>query len=82
MVITLETFKLIGCQFIYPVKEDSNYTLDLFQPSIYIAIFPYLFIASFPLFGIALVSKWIFRDGRKNNKLIDTIYSKERMSQD
>ncbi|HJR47033.1 MAG TPA: hypothetical protein VJ799_02645 [Nitrososphaeraceae archaeon] len=56
--------------------------MDLFQPSIYIAIFPYLFIASFPLFGIALVSKWILRDGRKNSKLIDSIYSKERMGQD
>lgn len=36
--------------------------LDLFQPSIYIAIFPYLFIASFPLFGIVLVSRWIMRE--------------------
>lgn len=47
------------------VKEKSNYSLDLFQPSIYIAIFPYLFIASFPLFGIVLVSRWIMRDNGK-----------------
>jgi hypothetical protein len=47
------------------VREKSNHSLDLFQPSIYIAIFPYLFIASFPLFGIVLVSRWIMRDDRK-----------------
>ena len=49
------------------VREKSNNSLDLFQPSIYVAIFPYLFIASFPLFGIVLVSRWIMRADRKNN---------------
>jgi hypothetical protein len=39
--------------------------MDVFYPSIYIAIFPYLFIASFPVFGMILVTKWIFDDRRK-----------------
>ena len=42
--------------------------MDLFYPSIYIAIFPYLFIASFPVVGIIIVTKWIFKDRRKKNK--------------
>jgi hypothetical protein len=28
-----------------------------------------LFIASFPLFGIVLVSKWLFRDRRRKQQL-------------
>jgi hypothetical protein len=36
--------------------------MGIFDPSIYIAIFPYLFIAIFPLFGIILVTKWILDD--------------------
>ena len=42
--------------------------MDLFYPSIYLAIFPYLFIASFPVVGIIIVTRWIFNDRRKKNK--------------
>ena len=44
-------------------------TMEIFQPSIYISIFPYLFIASFPIFGIALVSKWLFNDIRRKGRI-------------
>jgi hypothetical protein len=39
--------------------------MGIFDPSIYIAIFPYLFIAIFPLFGIILVTKWILHDRKE-----------------
>lgn len=39
--------------------------MSIFDPSIYVAIFPYVFIAIFPLFGIILVTKWVLGD-RKN----------------
>ena len=39
--------------------------MGIFDPSIYIAIFPYLFIAIFPLFGIILVTKWILDDRKQ-----------------
>jgi hypothetical protein len=39
--------------------------MGIFDPSIYIAIFPYLFIAIFPLFGIILVTKWILDDRKE-----------------
>jgi hypothetical protein len=42
--------------------------MSIFDPSIYVAIFPYLFIAIFPLFGIILVTKWVL-DDRKNKHL-------------
>jgi hypothetical protein len=41
--------------------------MDIFHPSIYIAIFPYLFISSFPVFGIILVTKWVFDYWKKNS---------------
>jgi hypothetical protein len=42
--------------------------MDIFSPSIYIAIFPYLFIASFPVLGMIIVTKWIFDDQRKKHE--------------
>jgi hypothetical protein len=39
--------------------------MGIFDPSIYIAIFPYLFIAIFPLFGIILVTKWLLDDRKE-----------------
>lgn len=40
----------------------------MFEPSAFLAIFPYLFIASFPLLGIAVVTKWVIDDRRKSRK--------------
>jgi hypothetical protein len=37
------------------------------QPSAFIAIFPYAFIAAFPIIGIILVTKWEL-DSRRNRK--------------
>ncbi|MEW5840697.1 hypothetical protein [Nitrososphaera sp.] len=34
----------------------------MFEPSALLAIFPYAFIAAFPLAGIAIVTKWVFDD--------------------
>jgi hypothetical protein len=42
--------------------------MGIFDPSIYTVIFPYLFIASFPIFGIILVTKWIFSDRKKKER--------------
>ena len=49
------------------LKYQLAYNMSIFDPSIYTAAFPYLFIASFPIFGIILVTKWII-DDRKNKK--------------
>jgi hypothetical protein len=38
----------------------------MFEPSVFIAAFPYLFIAAFPLIGIAIVTKWVFDDKRSS----------------
>jgi hypothetical protein len=45
--------------------------IDIFQPSLYIAIFPYLFIGSFPFFGIVLVTKLMLKE-RKKKKVRNT----------
>jgi hypothetical protein len=37
------------------------------EPSIFVAVFPYAFVASFALFGIILVTKWEI-DRRKGSK--------------
>ncbi|MEO9296152.1 MAG: hypothetical protein ABI347_11225 [Nitrososphaera sp.] len=37
----------------------------MFEPSVFLAIFPYAFIASFPLFGVAIVTKWVIDDRKK-----------------
>lgn len=34
----------------------------MFEPSVFLAAFPYLFIAAFPLLGIAIVTKWVYDD--------------------
>jgi hypothetical protein len=40
--------------------------MEIFHPSIFLGMFPYLFIGSFPLFGLILVTKWIVNDMKKN----------------
>jgi hypothetical protein len=45
--------------------------MGIFDPSIYIAIFPYLFIAIFPLFGIILVTKWILDDRKERDRMLE-----------
>lgn len=40
------------------------------QPSIFIAIFPYAFIAAFPIIGAILVTKWELDSKRNRQKRI------------
>jgi len=42
--------------------------MGIFEPSIFLAMFPYLFIGSFPVFGLILVTKWIIDDVKKKRK--------------
>jgi hypothetical protein len=41
----------------------------LIEPSVFLAVFPYAFIAAFPTFGIILVTKWEL-DRRKKKRHI------------
>jgi hypothetical protein len=43
--------------------------MEIFHASIYIAMFPYVFIASFPIFGIALVTRWVLIDRRRKRSI-------------
>lgn len=45
--------------------DNTKLAMEIFQPSIYIAMFPYVFIASFPIFGIVLVTRWVLGDRRR-----------------
>jgi len=45
--------------------ENIKLFMEIFQPSIYIAMFPYVFLASFPIFGIVLVTRWVLGDRRR-----------------
>lgn len=38
----------------------------MFEASALMAIIPYVFIAAFPLAGIAIVTKWIMDDRKKS----------------
>lgn len=39
----------------------------MFEPSVFLAAFPYLFIAAFPLFGIAIVTKWVYDEKKSTS---------------
>jgi hypothetical protein len=41
----------------------------MLEPSIFLAVFPYAFIAAFPVFGVAIVTKWELDRKRKAKKL-------------
>lgn len=43
------------------------------QPSVFFAIFPYAFIAAFPIFGIILVTKWELASKRRKQKRVRAI---------
>ncbi|MDQ6724243.1 MAG: hypothetical protein M3Z01_08275 [Thermoproteota archaeon] len=42
--------------------------MTIFEPSTFLAIFPYVFISGFPIFGIILVTYWIIKDKRLSKK--------------
>ena len=41
----------------------------MIEPSVFLAVFPYAFIASFPIAGIALVTKWVLDDRKKSARV-------------
>jgi hypothetical protein len=40
--------------------------MEIFDPSLFLAMFPYLFLGSFPVLGFILITKWIANDTKKN----------------
>lgn len=40
----------------------------MMEPSAFIAIFPYAFLASFAVFGIVIVTKWQIDDKRRRER--------------
>jgi hypothetical protein len=36
--------------------------MGIFEPSIFLAIFPYIFISMFPIFGIVIVTRSLFKN--------------------
>jgi hypothetical protein len=44
--------------------------MNIFEPSTFLAIFPYVFIAAFPIFGLFLVSYWLFKERKSKKKAI------------
>ena len=42
--------------------------MNIFEPSTFLAIFPYVFISAFPIFGIILVTYWLVKDKRSKFK--------------
>jgi Na+/H+ antiporter NhaC len=51
--------------------------MTLFEPSTLLAVFPYVFISAFPIFGIVLVTWWIIKD-RKSSSSISISYKKNK----
>jgi hypothetical protein len=43
--------------------------MDIFSPSILLAIFPYLLMGSFPIAGLIWVTKWVLQDFKRMNQL-------------
>jgi Na+/H+ antiporter NhaC len=42
--------------------------LNIFEPSTLLAIFPYVFISAFPIFGLLLITYWLVKDKRMGKK--------------
>ncbi|HKO63884.1 MAG TPA: hypothetical protein VJU13_01665 [Candidatus Nitrosocosmicus sp.] len=42
--------------------------MNIFEPSTFLAVFPYVFISAFPIFGIILVTYWLVKDWRSKLK--------------
>ncbi|HYO07291.1 MAG TPA: hypothetical protein VER14_09935 [Phototrophicaceae bacterium] len=40
--------------------------MNIFEPSTFLAVFPYVFISGFPIFGIILVTYWLVKDKRSS----------------
>jgi hypothetical protein len=40
----------------------------MIEPTAFLAVFPYAFIAAFPVFGLVLVTKWEIERRKKDGK--------------
>lgn len=40
--------------------------MEIFHPSLFLPMFPYLFLGSFPVLGLRLITKWKANDTKKN----------------
>jgi hypothetical protein len=50
------------------ISAPDIFLVGMLEPSIFLAVFPYAFMAAFPVFGIAIVTKWeLDRKRRKKN---------------
>jgi hypothetical protein len=49
--------------------------MGIFEPSIFLAIFPYAFMAAFPLFGVVVITK-LELDKRRKRKGLNRIPSR------
>ncbi|HEX5519655.1 MAG TPA: hypothetical protein VFX18_04380 [Candidatus Nitrosocosmicus sp.] len=56
--------------------------MTLFEPSTLLAIFPYIFISAFPIFGIFLVTWWIVKDKKATSSSITTKNAKTNTNKD
>ncbi|MGN6350188.1 MAG: hypothetical protein ACTHL3_01850 [Candidatus Nitrosocosmicus sp.] len=56
--------------------------MSLFEPSTLLAIFPYIFISAFPIFGIVLVTWWIVKDKKSTSSSITTKNTKTNTNKD
>jgi hypothetical protein len=57
--------------------------VDIFAPSIVLAIFPYIFMGIFPIVGLVLVTKWVIGDlNRAEHKFRVSRESKQIIHQD
>jgi hypothetical protein len=39
--------------------------MDIFVPSVILAVFPYIFMGIFPIVGLILVTKWVIEDFKR-----------------
>ncbi|MGI0048017.1 MAG: hypothetical protein ACREAW_00610 [Nitrososphaera sp.] len=47
---------------------NSYQVLPGMEPSVFLAVFPYAFLASFPIVGIIFVTKWSLEDRKRKSK--------------
>jgi hypothetical protein len=50
------------------ITMNSYQFLPGMEPSVFLAVFPYAFLASFPIAGIIFVTKWSLEDRKRKNK--------------
>ena len=41
---------------------DKKYYMAIFDPSVFLAVFPYIFISLFPIIGIIIVTRSLFKN--------------------